>query len=100
MPSYELSGAAERDLEAIAVYTVETFGIEQALTYRDGLVRSFEFLAENPKSARLRHEIKPPVRAHRFRSHLIFYDVLPDGGIFILRVRHGREDWLTETEES
>lgn len=99
MPSYTLSGAAERDLEHIATYTVETFGVEQALAYCDGLIRSLEFLAENPKSARLRDELKPPVRAHRFQSHLIFYDLLPDGSLFILRVRHGREDWITDMGE-
>ncbi|WP_157219450.1 type II toxin-antitoxin system RelE/ParE family toxin [Flavisphingomonas formosensis] len=99
MPSFKLSGKAERDLEAIAVYTVETFGIEQALAYRDGLIRSFEFLVENPRSVRLRRELTPPVRAHRFQSHLIFYDMLSDGGILILRVRHGREDWLNDMEE-
>lgn len=100
MPSYTLSGAAERDLEHIAAYTVDTFGIEQALVYRDGLIRSFDFLAENPKSARLREELKPPVRAYRFQSHLIFYDLLPDGSILILRVRHGREDWAAGADEA
>jgi toxin ParE1/3/4 len=94
MPSYTLSKAAERDLADIAAYTIDTFGIDQALAYRDGLIDCFTFLAEHPKSARLRHELHPPVRARRFQSHLIFYDEQPDGGVFILRVRHGREDWL------
>ncbi|RYM09534.1 type II toxin-antitoxin system RelE/ParE family toxin [Sphingobium cupriresistens] len=98
MSSYQLSGAAERDLAHIAAYTVEAFGVAQALAYRDGLIRSFDFLAENPNSARLRHELNPPVRAHRFQSHLIFYDVQADGGILILRVRHGREDWLSDMD--
>jgi toxin ParE1/3/4 len=71
MPSYTLSKAAERDLADIAAYTIDTFGIEQALAYRDGLIDCFTFLAEHPKSARLRHELNPPVRARRFQSHLI-----------------------------
>ncbi|MBB3983679.1 toxin ParE1/3/4 [Sphingobium fontiphilum] len=93
-PSYTLSKAAERDLAQIAAYTIETFGIEQALAYRDGLIGCFQFLAEHPKSARLRDELNPPARARRFQSHLIFYDDQADGGIIILRVRHTREDWL------
>lgn len=96
MPSYTLSRAADDDLARIAVYTVETFGIDQAIAYRDGLIRAFEFLAENPRAARRRTELKPPLRAHRFQSHLIFYDVKPDGDILIVRIRHGREDWLAE----
>lgn len=94
MAAYALSRAAEDDLARIAAYTVETFGIEQAIAYRDGLKRAFEFLAENPRAARLRAELKPPLRAHRFQSHLIVYDIRADGSILIVRVRHGREDWL------
>lgn len=60
MAAYALSRAAEDDLARIAAYTVETFGIEQAIAYRDGLKRAFEFLAENPRAARLRAELKPP----------------------------------------
>ncbi|MFT4026671.1 MAG: type II toxin-antitoxin system RelE/ParE family toxin [Novosphingobium sp.] len=56
-------------------------------------------MAENRKPAWLRHELKPPVRAYRFQSHLVFYDQLPDGGILVLRIRHGREDWLTDMGE-
>lgn len=93
-PTYPLTKAAERDLAQIAAYTIETFGVEQALAYRDGLIGCFQFLAEHPKSARLRHELNPPARARRFQSHLIVYDERPDGGVIILRVRHGREDWL------
>lgn len=53
-PTYTLTKAAERDLAQIAAYTVETFGVEQALAYRDGLIGCFQFLAEHPKFARLR----------------------------------------------
>lgn len=98
MPRYTLSQAAETDLAAIASYTVETFGIDQAIAYRDGLIRTFEFLAENPRAARLRDELRPPLRVHRFQSHLILYDVQSNGGIFIIRIRHGREDWTAGEE--
>lgn len=98
MPSWQLSRAAEADLADIAAYSVEAFGIDRALSYRDGLIRTLAFLAENPKGARLRSELKPPLRAHRFQSHLIFYDVLQEGGIMIVRIRHGREDWLAGDE--
>jgi toxin ParE1/3/4 len=50
MPRYALSRAAEDDLAEIAAYTVETFGIERSIAYRDGLIRTFEFLSENPAS--------------------------------------------------
>lgn len=92
MAPYTLSRAAETDLANIAGYTVENFGLEQALAYRDGLLRTFAFLAEFPFAARERVELRQKSRAYPYRSHLIFYRL--DGeGIFIQRIRHGREDW-------
>jgi len=48
MSSYRLSRLASADLEEIAEYTIEIFGIEQARKYRDGLKSCFVQLADNP----------------------------------------------------
>jgi len=95
MAGYRLSRAAEFDLVAIAEYGIETFGLEQTLAYRDHLLRAFEFLAQFPRAARLRTELRPPVRIHPCRSHIIVYRE-DDHGILILRIRHGREDWSND----
>ena len=63
--------------------------------YRDHLLRAFEFLAQFPRAARLRTELRPPVRIHFCRSHIIVYRE-NDAGILILRVRRGREDWSND----
>ncbi len=95
MPGYRLSKAAERDLAAIARYTVETHGVDQAMAYRDGLIRAFEFLAEFPRAARERPELRHGTRVHPCQMHLIVYRIDGDG-IFVQRVRHGREDWIND----
>ena len=95
MPSYKLSLRARDDIAAIATYTVDACGAEQAIIYRDGLIDAFNFLAQFPKAARKRREINPPVRAYPYRSHIIVYMVDKDD-ILILGVRHGREDWMSE----
>lgn len=95
MAVYKLSRAAENDIAAIAQYTVEAFGIEQAIAYRDGLIETFEFLAEFPRAARERKELERPSRVHPYRSHLIVYRLEGDD-IFIQRVRHAREDWIND----
>lgn len=41
MADYRLSRRADADLENIALYGIETFGINQALSYRDGLKAGF-----------------------------------------------------------
>lgn len=97
MPSYRLTVEARNDIASIAEYTINQFGVEQAIVYRDGLMRTFEFLAEFPMMARERTEIKPPVRAHPYKSHLIVY-ILDDQGVLILGIRHAREDWINELE--
>ncbi len=40
-------------------------------------------------------ELNPAVRIHRYISHMIIYENEGDD-ILIIRVRHGREDWLSD----
>ncbi|KPF92160.1 plasmid stabilization protein ParE [Novosphingobium sp. AAP83] len=76
---------------------LEQFGVAQADRYHDGLERMFAFLAQTPRVARMREELNPPVRARPFKAHIIVYDETDDG-ILVLRVRHGREDWISTPE--
>ncbi|WP_341871205.1 type II toxin-antitoxin system RelE/ParE family toxin [Stappia indica] len=46
--------------------------------------------------ARERGEISPPVRIHPFKAHLVVYVMEEDGGILVVRIRHGHEDWSRE----
>jgi toxin ParE1/3/4 len=56
------------------------------------LLEALEFLADYPQAARARPELGAMTRAHPYKAHMIFYR--PDGrDIFILRIRHGGEDW-------
>ncbi len=93
---YTLSRKAEEDIIAIFLHGVEQFGIKQAECYHDLLESTFGFLAEHPAAARERPEISPPVRVHPIKSHLIFYTIDEYEDIFIIRIRHSREDWQDE----
>jgi toxin ParE1/3/4 len=90
---YRLSRKAEEDIIATYMYGVAQFRVQQAERNHDLLERTFQFLAENPEAARERAEITPPVRIHPIESHVVIYTVDESGDIFIVRVRHGREDW-------
>lgn len=70
------------------------FGLDQADKYHEGLTAAFAFLADYPRAARVRFEITPPVRAYRYKSHMIIYEIDDNDAVIILRVRHGHEDWL------
>lgn len=77
----------------IYVEGARQFGIAQAEKYFAELEQTFELLADNPMIARERLEIVPPTRMHPHGSHLIVYAQEDSGGITIIRIRHGREDW-------
>lgn len=89
---------AEEDLIQIFISGAASFGIDQARRYHRKLYAIFSFLAENPRAAHLRHEINPPVRGHPAGSHMVIYDVRENEEVFILRVRHAREDWLSNSD--
>jgi len=94
---YRLTRAAADDIEHIYVEGLVQFGFEQAEAYHLGLFGTFAFLAEYPAAARPREELPTPVRIHRYRSHLIVYEIV-DGEVLVVRIRHGREDWLGQMD--
>ncbi|EAB6718303.1 type II toxin-antitoxin system RelE/ParE family toxin [Escherichia coli] len=94
--TFRLTVKAEDDIVNIAEQGVRLFGLAQARRYHDDLFALFQLIADSPHMARERQELSPPVRIHPFRSHLVIYQIQPDGDVVILRLRHGREDWLSE----
>ena len=82
MADYRLSRRADADLEDIALYGIETFGIEQALSYRDGLKARF---AEAPHQLPGVDHIRPGYRRSVYKSHAI-YDRMDEEGVLIVRV--------------
>ena len=90
---FRLTAEAEADIVAIAAQGIALFGPQQARLYHDELFDVFALIAANPKIARERVEISPPVRAHPHKAHLIIYLVEENGEVLIVRVRHGHEDW-------
>lgn len=91
--SLRLSVEAEEDIIAIAGQGVRMFGAGQAKRYHDELFALFDLIAVNPRIARERDEIEPPVRIHPFKAHLTVYRIEDDETIFVIRIRHGHEDW-------
>jgi len=95
----KLTAAAARDLSNIYRHGFERFGKIQADRYYDMLMETLDVIAANPRIARERTEISPPVRIHPFVAHIIIYESIELGAI-ILRVRHRREDWLASLFEA
>jgi toxin ParE1/3/4 len=94
---FSLSVEAEEDIIAIAEQGVHMFGPVQARRYHDELFAVLDLIAANPRMAREREEISPPVRIHPFKAHLIVYMLKENGAVFVIRIRHGHEDWASDS---
>lgn len=91
MAEYRLSPAAERDLEAIWIYTAQQWSLEQANCYTDRLTRAFTELAQSPKMAPACDPIRPGYRRHGVERHMIYFRIT-NYGIAIIRILHERMD--------
>lgn len=88
---YQLSKAADKDIEKILEYSYQEFGIKQTLKYKDGLTSCLDTLAQNPKAGRKCSVIKAEYFRFEYQSHIIFYKQR-NTGIFIVRIIHKSMD--------
>ncbi|WP_291198700.1 type II toxin-antitoxin system RelE/ParE family toxin [Hyphomonas sp.] len=94
--AYKLTHSAEQDLIDIYVEGFRLFGERQAEAYAQTFRETFELLAEFPGLARQRVELKPPVRSLTCGVHVVVYLVMETGDVLIVRIWHGREDWIRD----
>ena len=80
-------------MSARSIGGVETFGEAQAEAYLIHLEYVFTLIAENPRMARERSEIIPPVRVQPTGSHVVIYSTKPSSHVMIIAVPNAREDW-------
>ena len=93
MAGYKLSKRADIDIANIYENTIQNFGLLQARKYYAGLIKQLEDLSKNPKSFRERQELPIPLRVCPYESHVVLYTIKQDN-VYVVRVRHEREDWL------
>lgn len=91
MADYRLSRRAATDLEAIAAFSIDRFGINQARRYRDELIACFSNLAANPSLGRRAEQLAKGLRRFEHGSHIIFY-TREGEDISVVRVLHYRMD--------
>jgi len=90
--SYTISNKASQDLEDIYLYTFRKWSEQQADRYYRLLLSELEFLAENPLTAESMEHIRPGYRKGILKEHLIFFKIIDDSSIHIIRVLHQKMD--------
>jgi plasmid stabilization system protein ParE len=102
MPPYELTPDAEKDLEEITRYTLETWGKAQALRYGNLLEKRFQDIANRTAIARTFSERFPQVLCNRCEHHYIFF-LHPEGQkpciVAVLHERMNLVSWLDSRME-
>lgn len=94
MADYILSKKTLADLRSIWNYTVETWSEEQADIYYRNLIQAFETIADRPDSAGHSYEeVLSGYRGCHSGRHTIFYRVLKNGKVRIVRILHERMDF-------
>ena len=86
---YRLAPEAKRDLEAIWLYTLEEWGLEQAIHYTDELTDIFAQLAVGPQLGTACDHIRTGYRRRRVGRHAVYYRTT-DYGIAVIRILHDR----------
>lgn len=93
MTTYDLSGAAALDLEAIYVFGAEHFGVRQAEKYTSGLLERFQEIASQATRWPAVDWIRPGYRRSVYVSHTVYYQVM-DERVLIVRIL-SRQDPLS-----
>ena len=88
---YELSQAADIDLDDIYDYTSREFGDAQAEKYLTSFDAIFQNLCVHTTLGRKRDDVRKGLKSISNESHTVFYRVLKDR-IRIVRVLHGSRD--------
>ena len=87
----ELSRRAQADLEDIRDYSVEQFGIEQAIHYLDAIEQAFRRLLDHPRIGAQRVDIGGKVLSYSAGEHRILYEARSDR-VHVIRVLHKAMD--------
>jgi toxin ParE1/3/4 len=87
---FDLSRAAQSDLNGIVTYSTERWGRAKAREYTDALRERLTALAQSPLVGRARDDLADGLLCFPFESHVIFYQRAAFG-ITVVRILHKRQ---------
>jgi len=84
------SDDAEQDLIEITNYTIEKWGERQADKYNEDIENAYQIIKGNPNTilSKSRNDILTNLRSLNVGKHAIFYRIINDNSIEILRILH------------
>ncbi len=88
MSNYKLTKLAEHDLVKIWDYTIHEWSVNQAEKYIDGLLSSFEGIAEGKIKGKSIDSIRKGYKKALHGKHYIFFRFSPGSVVEIIRILH------------
>ena len=95
MRHYRLTQPALEDLQQISLYLAQEASEAVASEMIERILDQLRLLARSPMIGRFRSEIVPPCRSLPVGQYVIYYRPI-DIGIEVVRVMHGKRDYLYE----
>lgn len=92
MAKFYLTNKAVEDLGEIWNYTVETWSENQAEIYYSLLIDSFQELANKPNQCKSYAIVETNILGLKTGQHVIFYRVVTEKEIEVVRILHGMMD--------
>lgn len=99
MPSYKLTPDAENDLLEIAIYTIETWGLEQSDSYEAALGVCFRSIAAGTAHTRSPIPHRPELQVCRCEHHYVFALLEEGSAALIVAVLHEKMDLMVRLRE-
>lgn len=93
MAKFHLSNKAVDDLDAIWLYTLETWSENQADSYYHEMIEACQDIANHPTFLDKEYkEVMTGLFGHHIHKHCIFY-ILVEDGVEIVRILHEKMDF-------
>jgi len=99
MAKYRFTNKAVQDLEDIWSYTVKTWSERQADLYYAMLINFCQSIADNTVFGKRYDEIAKDLYGFRANKHIIFYGVISQNEIEVIRILHDRMDLKNRIDE-
>ncbi len=100
MGNYLVTKKALEDLASIWNYTFNNWSEQQADDYYNLLIASCEIIAQKPEIIGKRyHDILEGLLGFKVKKHILFYKILPNGKVEIIRILHEKMDLPTRLSD-
>ena len=95
MAKFYFTNKAVEDLSEIWNYNVETWSESQAEIYYSLLIDSCQELANKPSQGKSYEVVEKNVLGYKTGQHVIFYRIVTETEIEVVRILHGMMDMKT-----